>query len=337
MKLYNQILRTVRHYSMLKSGDNVLVAVSGGPDSVFLMHIMNSFLKSKFSLKIYIAHVNHNVRGKASFKDAEFVRKQAEKLGLPFESKTLKKGAYRKGVSLEEYLRVERYGAFKEFSKKLNVKIIATAHTLDDQAETVLMRILKGASLKGLAGVHPVRRETHFTFIRPLIEVEKKSVLAELMKNKIPYRIDESNNENKFLRNKIRNQTLPYLSKINPRVKRSLFNMAESLREDFEFLKSETRMAKNRNLKKAAGTVILSKKILEEPGALQKEVIREALIGIDANIKKITFHHWKDIDYFMRSSESGKALELPGRVLFVKQRNSFVLKRRAGLKRSSPA
>lgn len=298
---------------MVGEGDRVLVAVSGGPDSVFLLHILSAF-KRKLGISICVAHMDHGIRGAESRRDAEFVRNLSKSFGAKFTSERLRAGKINRGISLEEALREKRYGFFRKAAARSGADAVATAHTLDDQAETVLMRIIKGASLKGVVGIHPVRREKRLRFIRPLIETEKRDVIGDLKKRKIPFRIDRTNLENKFLRNRVRNRILPYLAKTNPRIKRALSNLAESLREDFEFIEGETR--KKRDLLKRGKHLyyIALRDILLQPRGLRKEIMREALKLVGGNIKKLTFRHWQDVDFFLRAKARGKLLDLPGGV-----------------------
>ncbi|MCQ9206329.1 MAG: tRNA lysidine(34) synthetase TilS [Omnitrophica bacterium] len=313
-----KILNTISYYGMLEKGEKVLVGVSGGPDSVFLMRILDK-LKARLDIRLSVAHIDHGIRGAASSRDAEFVKNLAKTLGIKFLYKKLKPPQKAKSMfSLEERLREERYDFFKNAAVKLGIRTVATAHTLDDQAETVLMRILKGATLRGVVGIHPVRIDKKVKFIRPLLEIEKKEILEYLRTKRIPFRIDATNAENKFLRNNIRNRIIPYLEKINPRLKRSLSNLAESLRGDFEFIEEEAKKLKPAIRSGKHLRYVLLRDILLQPKALQKEILREAFRLAGGNIKKLTFRHWKDIDYFFRTKSTGKSLDLPGGVKVTK-------------------
>lgn len=314
---------------MLTPGDRVLIALSGGPDSVCLLHILN-YLKKRLNIKLYIAHLNHGIRGKESEKDADFVKKLARALNikLVYGKLIIKKTGSKK--SIEEFLREKRYRFLKKAANKLKIDAVATAHTLDDQAETVLMRIIKGSTLKGLIGIPPVRYDGKLKIIRPFIKTEKREILDYLEKNKIPFRVDSTNLEEKYFRNVIRKKILPYLSKFNPRIKRSLSNLASSLLEDFEFINLE----KQKRLKLIKSSVrkknMKITDILLQPKSIQREIIREVIKGIGGDIKKLTYRHWKDIDEFIKSKPRGKSVDLPGRIrvkkvggdiIFVKSNN----------------
>ncbi|MFH1381101.1 MAG: tRNA lysidine(34) synthetase TilS [Candidatus Omnitrophota bacterium] len=308
---------------MVKKGDRILAAVSGGSDSIFLLYMLLA-LKSLLSIEIYAAHMDHGIRGADSKKDAEFVLNLAKKLKVKCAYEKLNPKKLNSKLSLEENLREKRYEFLKKSAGKFKLNTIATAHTLDDQAETVLMRITKGTSLKGLVGIHPVRDDKKFKFIRPVIEIEKAEILKYLKVNKILFRTDKTNFQNTFLRNRIRNRVLPYLAKINPRIKRSLFNLSVSLSEDFEFIESEKKK-RSGILKRACGMqCIMLKDVVLQPKAIQKELMRELIKSAGGNVKKLTFRHWKDIDELMRTKQSGKILNLPDKVSVKKEKDRLV-------------
>jgi len=314
---------------MLERGARLLVGVSGGPDSVSLLHILN-LLKKRLDITLCVAHIDHGIRGSESARDARFVKKLSKSLGLKFFYEKLKPVKIAKSkLSTEEYLREKRYAFFKKKAAKLKIHTVATAHTMDDQAETVMMRIIKGASLKGIVGIHPVRRDGNIKFIRPFIETEKKDLVAYLKRGNFSFRIDRTNSEKRFLRNRIRSDVLPELAKINPRIKRSLSNLAESLREDFEFIEEEKTKRRFLIRSKRAARYILLRDLLLQPKALQKEMVREAFCAAGGNIKKMTFRHWKDINNFLQTKAKGKSLDLPGSIRMQKSHDRLTFTRRS--------
>ena len=323
MNLASRILNTIDRFQMIERGDKVLVGVSGGPDSVFLVHALNR-LSDKLGIELCVAHLDHGIRGKASGQDAQFVKKLARSLDLKLAYKKLKSVKTASKLSPEERFREKRYEFFKQAARELGAGCLATAHTLDDQAETVLMRVIKGASLKGVVGIHPKRVEGKIKFIRPLLEVRKTEIIKYLKAKKISYRVDRTNLEDKFLRNRIRNKVIPYLEKINPRLKAALFNLAESLREDFEFIEEEKRKINPIIKSKKSARHIMLCDMLLQPKALQKEIAREALRSVGGNIKRLTFGHWKDIDNFVRKKAAGKSMDLPGGVKMRKTRDRLI-------------
>lgn len=301
---------------MVGRGDILLAAVSGGPDSVFLLHILTN-LKRKLGIKeIVAANLDHGLRGKESAGDSLFVKKYSAKLGLKYIHKKISlKNMRSRGLSTEERAREARYKFFNEAALDAGANVIATGHTLDDQAETVLMRFIKGASLKGIVGISPVRQEGRFRIIRPLVELEKAEIVQYLDNFKLPYRIDSTNREPIYFRNVVRRRIIPFLEKYNPRLKRALFNLAEHLREDFEFIAEEkTRIQKNIVHRNGPGVEIRLRDIVMQPGAIQKEVLRDSLEKAGGEVKKLSFRHWKEIEGLIKHGRKGNSVDLPGNV-----------------------
>lgn len=323
--LIEGVLKTTRHYDMLKSGDAVLAAVSGGPDSVFLLHVLNR-LKKKLNIKnIVVANLDHGLRGEESKEDSRFVKKLSKGLGSEFIHKKINlKKIKNKKLSTEEVAREERYKFFKEAAKSSGASVIATGHTLDDQAETVLMRFVKGSSMKGIVGVLPVREENGFKIVRPIIGLEKREIKEYLDAAGIPYRIDHTNLEPIYFRNVVRNEIIPFLERYNPRLKRVLSNLAEHAREDFEFIK-EAKSGFQKQISRGKGGVELKlKDIVIQPKALQKEILRDALDKIGGEVKKLTFRHWKEMENFIKYKRKGSSLDLPGGVRLTRTAEALV-------------
>lgn len=325
IQVFNRVRKTIRYYSMLDRGDRVLLCVSGGPDSIFLTYAL-LYLRKEFNLRLYIAHLDHGIRGKVSYQDLLFVKRLADRFGIRFFSKRiiLTKD---KAHSVEETARKKRYDLFEKIAKKYAISKIATAHTADDQAETVLMRVLKGASIKGLSGIPPIRICRNASYIRPLIELEKKDILYFLNTNSIAYRTDSTNKEERYFRNVVRNRIIPYLKRYNPQLKRALINIAESLREDKDFIERATgRITKG--ISKKDGMVFLPlKDIVIQPTAIQKEVVRDALDKAGSNLKKLTFRHWKKIRLLLTSMQNGKSLDMPGNVVLSKKGTALYIRK----------
>ena len=312
--LIERTLKSIRNYEMVNPGDTVLVAVSGGPDSVFLLHALSS-LKNKLGIsKLLVCNLDHGLRGKESKEDSLFVKKLACGLGLEFIHKRISKGVIkRSSISLEESARKIRYEFFINSAKMSGANVIATGHTLDDQAETVLMRLIKGASLKGIIGISPVRSEGDIRFIRPIIELEKCEIEKCLDAEARPYRVDRTNKEPVYFRNIVRSEIMPFLEKYNPRLKRALFSLADHLREDFEFIKDAKDKVSGMMRSGKNGILEISlKDIVIQPKALQKEILRDSLDKIGGEVKKLSFRHWKEMEGFLKTKRKGNSLDLPG-------------------------
>ena len=223
MVLREQLERTIRRHAMLAGGETVLVAVSGGADSVALLHLLLG-LAPTWRLRLHALHVDHGLRAESAA-DAELVQALCARLGVPVDVATV--AVDRRG-SLEASARAARYAALEACAARLGADRIAVGHTADDQAETVLMRLLQGAGVRGLAGIPPVRGR----IVRPLIELRRPELEAELRRAGLSWVDDATNRDPKFLRNRIRHELLPLLAdSFNPEVAPSLARLASLARE----------------------------------------------------------------------------------------------------------
>lgn len=220
---------------LLKRGEKVLIACSGGPDSVALLHLLER-MAVPLRLRLGVLHYDHGLRGQASRADLRFVRQAARVLKVPFYSAKavrLRERAKSKKQSLEEAAREERYAFFIRTARKAGVKKIALGHTRDDQAETVLMRLIRGTGLRGLAGIRRELRMKGITFVRPLLDFSKDEILTWLSRERILFRVDASNDTHVYERNKIRHLFLPWLRReVHPRVTETLARLADAAEDD---------------------------------------------------------------------------------------------------------
>src|SRR5262250_3360433 len=223
LALRAQIERTIRRHAMLAGGETVLVGVSGGADSVALLHLLSN-LAEDWRLRLHVLHVDHQLRMESA-DDADFVRALGARLGVPVDVATV---TVERRSSLEAAARAARYAALEACAARVGAARIAVGHTADDQAETVLMRLVQGAGVRGLAGIPPVRG----AIIRPLIEVRRSALESELASAGLSWVDDASNRNPKFLRNRIRHELLPLLAdSYNPEVKAALARVASLARE----------------------------------------------------------------------------------------------------------
>jgi tRNA(Ile)-lysidine synthase len=333
-KLLEKVLKTIKGHDMVRPGDRVLAAVSGGPDSVFLVYALDS-LKRKLGAEVFVCNLDHGLRGPESEEDSAFVKRLAAELALEFIHKRIDlRGARDKKLSTEESARAERYKFFNCCAKELNANAVATGHTLDDQAETVLMNLIKGSSPKGASGIPPVREDAGgLRVIRPLIEIEKAEILDYLKSNGIDFRIDRTNDEDIYFRNIVRGEIIPFLEKFNPRVKRALSNFAGHLREEARFIRDEkARLARTIGSMGGGCSTLDLKELLIQPRALVKEVIRDFLEASGAEIKKLSYRHWKEIENFIRFKRKGSSMDLPGGIRMTRGDRSLELFKLRALK-----
>ncbi len=230
-----RVLTWVRSAHLLVPQDRVLVAVSGGPDSVALLALCVAW-QSILNLSLWVIHVNHGLRGEEGEEDAAFVKALCARVGIEYLQKDLAfvgSSHARKGQSLQAVVREHRYHAFLETGYSLGVNKIALGHTMDDQAETVVMWMLRGAGSHGLAGIPPYRQPY---FIRPLLQSKRNDILGYLTEKGLDYRMDSTNAKRIYLRNRLRVDVMPVLQSVNPNVAKTLARQANILREETQYL-----------------------------------------------------------------------------------------------------
>lgn len=261
-RLISKIRRTVGGHGMLCRGECVLLAVSGGADSMTMLRLLvDSGLRDELGLRFIVCHLNHGMRGAESRRDYDFVKAAAGRLGLEFIGRTLKPGVLRKkGSSLQEEARARRYRFFEEAAMKRGDAKVAIGHTLDDQAETVLMRLIKGSGIKGLTGIPPVRGR----FIRPLIEVSREEIEKYAKDTGLEYVVDSTNRRPKYLRNSIRLKLIPFIKKeYNPNIIETLARTARLLALDSAYLDKEaSRLLDKTVIERKRDAVVLDRKML---------------------------------------------------------------------------
>ena len=235
--LEEKVRKTIREFNLIEKNDSIVVGVSGGPDSMTLLSILLK-LKEEFHLKIYVAHVNHMLRENA-IKDEEYVKEFCKKNNIEIFIKkaNISEIAQKEKIGLEEAGRNIRYNFFEEVLKNTKSNKIAIAHNLNDRAETIIMNTLRGSGVSGLKGIEAKRKK----YIRPLIEIERYEIEKYCIENKINPRHDESNDDNTYTRNKIRNIVIPYIkNEFNPNIIKTLNRLSEIIKEEDEYVQSET-------------------------------------------------------------------------------------------------
>ena len=309
MDLLSSVKHSVQKYQMLHEGDSVLAAVSGGADSLALLYCLLE-LRESFFLTLNVCHINHNLRGKESRKDADFVENLCQKLNLPLLSYSADVQSEAKGRSLEEAAREIRYSFLYEAARKCGANKIALGHNQNDNAETLLLRLCRGTGLSGLCGIPPVREGEGALLIRPLIETERAAIEAYLELKAIPFRTDKSNFDTGFRRNRIRHDIIPALQQINPQITLHLAKSAELLREDEKLLSELCCKILEDCLSKKDGRFLLHiPTMLAQPRGMQKRLIREALLRY-GSLRNISQAHILQIESLI-NSQSGKETHLP--------------------------
>lgn len=237
-----KIITTVQKYRMFEAGGRIVAGVSGGADSMCLLHFLY-ILREQWNLKVIAAHVNHGLRGKEAERDEEFVRSWCKEHGIPFEvlHADVKALARERGQGTEACGRDERYRFFSELAEKYGA-CIATAHTASDNAETVLFHLIRGTGMSGLCGIKPVRGN----IVRPLIETTREEVEAYCLKNTVPYLTDSTNLSDDYTRNRLRHHLVPLCKEINPGFEKGVFRLSETLSQDNDYLQAQAQDALNK-------------------------------------------------------------------------------------------
>jgi tRNA(Ile)-lysidine synthase len=308
--LLRKVSETIRENRLFCQGDRVVVAVSGGADSVALLDILSSM--RKLSLTLVVAHLNHGLRGKESDDDAAFVGELAASYRLPFELQyvDVKEVGRQRKLSLEEAGRIARYEWFDRVARSYAAGSIALGHHADDQAETFLIRLFRGSGTTGLASMRLLSSDR---YVRPLLRLTRNEILAYLERRGLSYRHDRSNDETVFLRNRIRHECLPYLRTFNPAINERLSNTAELLAADEEVLETLIDQRFPRLSRSDSDGVVLDLKgVRAELPGMRFRLYRRALLDLRGDLARIAATHLKKIDQLVHSSRTQGEQSLPG-------------------------
>lgn len=313
--LEHQILDTISKYNMFNKGDRVVVGVSGGPDSIALLLALHG-LKKEFKLKLYAASLNHMFR-KEAVADVKFAKKIAAGLKIPFFTEKIDVAVMHKkqGGSKEGLARTVRYEFFQRAAKKFNANKIALGHNSDDQAETVLMRLIYGAGTTGLSGIPPARKSGKCLIVRPLIETSRKDINLYLKEKKIRPCFDATNLHDAYKRNKIRAQLIPFLEKeYNPNIKEALVRTAALLRDDRDLLDEVLLKGIFVKLIKTGPKNIIRlnlKNFDKLHIALKKYTLRECIRRVNMRLVGIEYRHWRLLEAFIAKRKNNACWHLP--------------------------
>jgi tRNA(Ile)-lysidine synthase len=304
-------------YNMLAPGDRVVAAVSGGPDSVCLLSVLCELagrLRATAGVTVAgVAHLNHKLRGEASEEDERFVAALAQRHGVPFYREEA--GIAQRGGNLEQSARRERLKFFSRLIREGKANRIATGHTRDDQAETVLFRLLRGSGLAGLAGILPVTREG---LIRPLLDVSRAEVEQFLRARGIAWREDGSNHDRRFARNRIRHDLLPQLAREwNPEIAGALARLADLAGEEERWWQAEIGVLADKLFSRVEGGVEIRAEALAglsngQPRAAVRRLVRQAISLVG---ERAEFDHVEKVIELAQSGRGSGCLELPGVVV----------------------
>jgi tRNA(Ile)-lysidine synthase len=310
------VLSTIREHKMISSGDRIIVAVSGGPDSVCLLEILFQ-LREILNVCLIVAHLNHGLRPGEDERETAFVEKLARRLGLAFRHERAEHLGDAHGTSIEERAREIRYRFLARVVKEHRAQRVALGHNKNDQAETVLMNILRGTGSAGLSGMPPVRENL---YIRPLIHTTRDELLAYLWEKNLSYKIDSSNLDKKYLRNRIRLELMPSLFTYQPRLIEHLDDLAFLCREENRFMEKEAEKCLRNIISTSSDKAfdISLEAFSGLPSPLQYRVIRGAIARAKGNLRRVNIGHIRAISELVENRKPQVGINLPDHVVVKK-------------------
>ena len=283
--MQERILQYIKSNQMIGKGDRVVVGVSGGADSICLLHTLYA-CQSEIVFTMIVVHINHHLRGEEASADERFVKELCQQLQIPYQSVEInvKEEAAKRKVSIEEAGRLIRREVFERIADDCGASKIALGHHQDDQAETVIFNMVRGSALAGLCGIHPIKGQ----YIRPLLAINREEIEEYLTNSGFRWRVDSSNLTEVYTRNKIRHRVLGYLKEeVNQKAGGHIANAAEHLQEVEAYLKDQTKVATNQYTKVKDNHIFINEQLYQEATIIQKNVMRSCINRLAGSLKDI--------------------------------------------------
>ncbi len=316
--MLDKVHRTIAQYALISRGELILVGVSGGPDSIALLHCLFR-LSDNLGFHLHVVHVNHGLRAEAD-EEALFVRQFAGSLGIPATVRNLDPAELKRG-SLEELARKKRREVFLQESNRTSAAKVALGHNANDQAETVLQRLLRGGGTGGLGGIHPIRDN----FIRPLLFVSRKEIEDYVQRENLEFRVDKSNLQPVYLRNKIRLKLIPTLqAEYNPRLVEALGKTALLLQEDNHYLEQEALAKCTELMVKLGGNYFLPHGFSDLPRPVATRMVRRVYSLLTGDPRGLEYDHVTKVLSLATAGRSGGTIELPAGAKVLKEIDGLV-------------
>lgn len=323
-----KVLSVIKKYNLIKKSENIVVGVSGGPDSMALLYMLIE-LKKEIDFNIYIAHVNHGVRGKDALEDQSFVKRQAERLNLPYYTKDVDMIGYgrEKGITAEEAGRELRYGFFREIIKSLGGGKIAVAHNKNDQAETLIMRFIRGTGIDGLKGMEYISGD----IIRPILGISRGDIEKYIKDNNIETVSDMTNFQPIYNRNKIRLEVIPYIEKnFNPNIIETMWRTSEISALDSDFLTKHTKdIYKSIVKSESDGRIVLdAKEFSKFHLSIKQRLIRNSILEINNSLQGITEAQISNSIDLIDKGQTGKEVHLSNNIVVKTNYDQIIIQAR---------
>jgi len=319
------VIRTIRRHNLLTRGQHILVGVSGGADSVALLAVLRR-LAPAWKFRLTVAHLNHGIRGPAAAADAAFVADLARRWKLEFVGAKVNVPlrARRRGISLEMAGRAARYDFFGRAARAYRCDAVATAHTADDQAETTLLNLARGAGAAGLAGIPYIGRHGAFKVVRPLRDVNRKSIERFLAYGHLAWREDATNSDLAFLRNRVRHEVLPFLEKrLNPGIRQALLRVSDILAEENKWLNVLAKEILEQC--RVSGRALNARRLAGFPVAARRRVLRLWLEARGLDAEALSFDAIERLDNLAADRRGGRAATLAGGWLVRREADTLAL------------
>jgi len=348
--LESRVLSFVQRHKLIPPEETLVVGVSGGADSVCLLHLLAGW-QQELGLKLHVAHLDHQLRGAESEADARYVVSLAGSLGVPVTAGRRDVSAYReeRNCSLEEAARELRYDFLATVAGDVGAARVAVGHTRDDQVETILLHILRGAGTAGLRGIKPCspltdskgkaigvpinlenfwgKKQSPLLLIRPLLELSREETVRYCQRHRLQPRSDSSNLSPAFLRNRLRLQLLPLLREYNPGIDRALLRLAEIADADVSFIEQQAQQVWEEVAREEGEVIYLEKKkVASLPLALQRQVIRLAIARIWGDTRDIEANHIEAVRGLV-TAPRGKSASLPHPLICRSEYNEIIIAR----------
>ncbi|MGL5244994.1 MAG: tRNA lysidine(34) synthetase TilS, partial [Sarcina sp.] len=315
--MINKVKKFIEDNSMINKGDKVLVALSGGPDSVCLLYILHK-LKGFFDLELYAAHINHCLRGENALEDENYCKEICERLGVELSIKRvdINNIAKSQAISTEMAGREERYKFFNEVRKKFNIDKIAIAHNANDQAETVIMRALRGSGIEGLVGIKAIRDNL---YIRPILSLTREEIENYCDSEKLNPRIDESNFQEIYSRNKIRLRAIPFIEEnFNANIIHTLNRLAYSCSKDVEFIEDIVNERYNKYCERLNESIFIKNEAFIEKESILTRIIKKAFMNISGKHNNFEMKHIYDV-ITLQKGKTGKSIHITNGVIAINE------------------
>ena len=324
-----KVIETIRKYNLIEDGDKIVLGVSGGPDSISMLNILKEIKDDQIiKFEIYVAHINHMIR-KEAIDDEKYVKDYCNRNDIKCYIKRIDvvKIANDKRIGTEEAGRNARYDFFEEILKETDSNKIAIAHNKNDKIETIIMHLLRGSGLSGLKGIEPIRDNK---FIRPLIECERSEIEQYCENRKLQPRIDKTNFENEYTRNKIRNIVIPYIKKeFNPNIIQTLSRLSEVATDESNYIDLQTQKIYNKLLieKKDKQIILKLNEFNQQENVIQKRLVLKTIKELNGSTDRIEKVHIEDIIKLCNNNIGNKYLT-PNKNLkiLVKDKKIFFIK-----------